>query len=794
MTFGADPSIPAAAGAAPGMHACPQCPKSFARHCDLNKHAKSHTRPYKCKEPGCKYNTRGWPTAKELERHYNDKHSATPRTFRCLFEPCTYWSKRESNCKQHMEKAHNWEYVRSKSKGKRTTAQAKEAVDEDAADEDAAESNDDGMPAGGNNSPSAEPAFMNSHQFRSGDFVLYDGDDQADAIGEDDSLYSCYPEPQMADAYLPWTSPVTRLKKTEYFIERFSQTYKGIQDDRDTPMSGCSSDLDSGLSPYGFPGTQQYPQPAAPTHHAHGSMIKVESPVLTLDSVFPGNSKFEPVDGALFEPKQDPGLVSPGGASHPSKAHGTCKRGDSNSDDGCIPTKKQRPNPVENFTDTSMPDIFRFAHPEIYDKSRKDRYSPCHTVHREISTLVRHLSRPAHRLKVTERYISSFDIEDPDFQHPRAGVCRTCWQSFDNRSAFETHVAAPCPKVSKGKREKWRVLFESFTSLRDSTDDASHGADAVQNLAETEMELCEPDHHLPETAKIPPISVPASTASSGTALGPSPNDGAVHIVPASELARIQREHQALRQRNQQLERMAKALLIQRLYRENLRAPAASSPGVRTPTSSTKDCQLGTAIPALSDRDNLLQHMDSQSTDVDVHAFMAEFADARQVLNGTQLGPTATGPSQSAIHRVPPSPPTQLANYPDAGSNQANNWQSKAQPLPSIADSGYGTEQRRASLATIQVINPEDAAVVPAGPLTQPSTAGATEQKGVDEADSSLAHGGCYTSTNTSQPGFLTDQDMADYADPSYNIFYQDHVLQSRPPPLGFTFECSSQTD
>ena len=38
--------------------------------------------------------------------------------FKCQFRPCPYESKRESNCKQHMEKAHGWAYVRSKNNGK----------------------------------------------------------------------------------------------------------------------------------------------------------------------------------------------------------------------------------------------------------------------------------------------------------------------------------------------------------------------------------------------------------------------------------------------------------------------------------------------------------------------------------------------------------------------------------------------------------------------------------------------------------------------------------------------------
>ncbi|KAF2489641.1 hypothetical protein BU16DRAFT_161590 [Lophium mytilinum] len=52
-----------------------------------------------------------------------DELSIEPPLYKCLYPPCTYASKRESNCKQHMEKAHGWEYVRSKSNGrKKTTA------------------------------------------------------------------------------------------------------------------------------------------------------------------------------------------------------------------------------------------------------------------------------------------------------------------------------------------------------------------------------------------------------------------------------------------------------------------------------------------------------------------------------------------------------------------------------------------------------------------------------------------------------------------------------------------------
>ncbi|KAK3330233.1 hypothetical protein B0H66DRAFT_51770 [Apodospora peruviana] len=97
----------------------PGCNKEFKRPCDLTKHEKTHSRPWKCPVTTCKYHEYGWPTEKEMDRHHNDKHSSAPPMYECLFKPCPYKSKRESNCKQHMEKAHGWQYVRTKTNGKK---------------------------------------------------------------------------------------------------------------------------------------------------------------------------------------------------------------------------------------------------------------------------------------------------------------------------------------------------------------------------------------------------------------------------------------------------------------------------------------------------------------------------------------------------------------------------------------------------------------------------------------------------------------------------------------------------
>ncbi|KAJ2989107.1 hypothetical protein NUW58_g3635 [Xylaria curta] len=106
----------------------PGCNKEFKRPCDLTKHEKTHSRPWKCPIPTCKFHEYGWPTEKEMARHVNDKHSAAPAMFECEYKPCPYKSKRESNCKQHMEKAHGWTYKRSKvpkTKGSKAGSSAK---------------------------------------------------------------------------------------------------------------------------------------------------------------------------------------------------------------------------------------------------------------------------------------------------------------------------------------------------------------------------------------------------------------------------------------------------------------------------------------------------------------------------------------------------------------------------------------------------------------------------------------------------------------------------------------------
>ncbi|KAF5685235.1 zinc finger transcription factor ace1 [Fusarium circinatum] len=68
----------------------------------------SESRPWKCPVSTCTYHHYGCLTEDDRDRHCREKHSETPAMYECLFKPCSYQSKRETSCRQHMEKAHGW--------------------------------------------------------------------------------------------------------------------------------------------------------------------------------------------------------------------------------------------------------------------------------------------------------------------------------------------------------------------------------------------------------------------------------------------------------------------------------------------------------------------------------------------------------------------------------------------------------------------------------------------------------------------------------------------------------------
>ncbi|KAK0737021.1 hypothetical protein B0T21DRAFT_383091 [Apiosordaria backusii] len=653
-------------------HICSHCKKSFARLCDLNKHAKSHSRPYKCLFTNCKYHEHGWPTAKELERHVNDKHSPSPRTFACLYQPCPYRSKRESNCKQHMEKAHKWKYVRSKSNGKRLPVTAQSDIVYRLKTDDATL----GARNFGPSPISPQPQLVPPH---GGDFVLYDDDGlQEDAFGEeDDEAYSHFQDVQAFQSYLPWNSPNTRVRQAESVIDSYNGT---LEKPVSSEFYGTGL-LDPRLSSYQTPpGSEAHRTPDTPCLDIAAS-IKVESPTVTMDFFSPQKRKFEPVDGSSQDSKP---------ATNPARGIGSSGASKANAQRPTTGPAKSISNRRDSFNEDSR-------RPTKKAKQTPETYSPCHTVHRDISTLV-----PAHRFKVTDRFISSFD-QDENFRHPRVGVCRWCWLTFTDRSEFEAHVSNMCEKVSKGKREKWRVLLNSFTPLVDGPSHTHTSFDLVQESEEDGWDqLSRGLEESPEVDDSTRVPVASPALVYPTYHG--------EFVPLTEHQRLLKEHQALQEKHRRLlGQVTQAMYARQVCENNTRNQPLDARDnmllaamARAPSKVERSSLLQQQHKLL-DRDNLVQHMDSQSTDVDVQGFLEEVENAHKGLTRQDSGFSTT--SRSTIHHVPPSPPLRSLDYADDDQHDAahgsgsQNLQTRKQPT-SHADSGYATEGRRGSLAEL----------------------------------------------------------------------------------------------
>jgi len=380
-----------------GVHSCPHCEKHFDRACDLNKHAKSHSRPFKCAFQSCKYWSLGWPTAKELERHNNDKHSAAPRTYPCLFQHCSYKSKRESNCKQHMEKTHGWSYVRSKSNGRRVTRRVGPQL----------ASLKTFMPRCPSQSVRRGSGSLEQPPRQTQeDFVLFphEHDDTPSGDEHDDSGYMDADDrcSQGSDVVIPWTSPDTRLRRRETFLQTFHQKFNGPEDDlpidpRLASLGGVDSLSQSrtaednlNLTPH-TARTEQTPGDASIKHEHAVSATSQSFPsarfALALQqrpagSAPPSNhsrkSSATVTQSAVTSSISDPAYQ----VSKTSKRKEDAERGDEH------PQKKFKPSPRSDFRDNQMPDIYVAAYPEVYNREIRPLYQSCETEHKDISTLV----------------------------------------------------------------------------------------------------------------------------------------------------------------------------------------------------------------------------------------------------------------------------------------------------------------------------------------------------------------------------------------------------------------------
>lgn len=383
-----------------GIFHCQSCGKQYTRHCDLNKHVKTHSRPFKCPVEACRYYTFGWPTEKELDRHYNDKHSTEPKTFACLWHDCKYSSKRESNCKQHMEKVHGYNYVRS-----RAGAKEEEPVGP-------CDSNRDVF------HPRSKLAIRTVPDVLLTRSPLEQcspaAPDSASSLDLDRTM------PYDQDIYIPWNPPVTRLRSNETFLHDFTQTYAptnpvAIQDSdwlsvpidprlrnptstgtntpNNTPTSSIYStreDLFKALPTIVTPKSSPTVTSQVLTPVSESSPVLLQHPALRSEATTPQDA--EPPRGQGQTGFHSLGASNTGYLNTYGKRQVRfVKERDNDSDEGDEPPIKRTKIPGGNDDESGDPEMycpFRVAHPEIYDVEVHSRYYSCHTKHHNISTVV----------------------------------------------------------------------------------------------------------------------------------------------------------------------------------------------------------------------------------------------------------------------------------------------------------------------------------------------------------------------------------------------------------------------
>lgn len=330
------------------------------------------------------------------------------------------------------------------------------------------------------------------------------------------------------------------------------------------------------------------------------------------------------------------------------------------------------------------------------------------------------MGRPAHRLTVSKDAISSFEIDDPNYPHPRVGICRRCWRTWHDQAEFDQHAANPCNKVSKGKREKWQILYEGFTPLVDISMSQAAPERPLQVIGSQPEELRQSpsrqsgffmaslwDDH---------VSTPSSVSSQADIYA-QPSAPPVP-VPGQALIPTEEYYMRLEKENAQLRQLVAATAQDRHVHggpsHNPRGSHfAGGPSMslhlgplstdRLVASSSRPAAPGSTRQGQSpERDNLILHMGSQPhRDVDVHGLMNE---PKENLSRHNSGLSSS--SKSTIHHVSNSPPQRLDEYPDA--REATNAQAtkatpNRKPPTSIPDSGYasaGNRNRHGSLGDI----------------------------------------------------------------------------------------------
>ena len=356
----------------------------------------------------------------------------------------------------------------------------------------------------------------------------------------------------------------------------------------------------------------------------------------------------------------------------------------------------------------------------------------------------RHFGRAAHRLQVDDRSISSFDMEDPQFRHPAAGLCKKCWRPFTDRDAFNNHLQQACANASRSKREKYKLLQDTFCPLVDNGERSLSSPDPTpligtgpifSNVTAPRRSIAESNADMSEIISVAgdlPLAAPAPATAIDDEEMVKMSD---HVALRNRVDALEESNKELVLSNKKLVAFASYIMAQR--RQGPSAAGSSStpsrpaghqtgqpmthqqsapstgPASMIPPSTTHQPATGQS----RDKEGLLGGMNSQSTDCDDEQDFDE--DAQHILSTM---PSVAGSEHSTLRHVPltPSarfhrnftdeleslPATEAQNIHNNNSNN-NTAQSRGhRPKTSLTDSGYGSyNQRHLMVAAAQEGHP-----------------------------------------------------------------------------------------
>lgn len=246
---------------------------------------------------------------------------------------------------------------------------------------------------------------------------------------------------------------------------------------------------------------------------------------------------------------------------------------------------------------------------------------------------------------------------------------------FYSRAEFEGHIARDCDKVSKGKQEKWDILYHAFTPY--VTDVMSSGlVDGTQSANTTISQL---HHHVRSQSNIGP----------GLGRMCAPSDDAPHNPSSPTTVELgfteRREPESPRPTEVQQLRAALSYLLLPLLEDKNDTPDAEK------LRHLRECkERATVIQGVfnhqlqEDDQQILRGLKLQHNELP-QGLMDEINSQQDVINSQQpLSRTSSGLSSGRITHVPTSPPQQAEEFVGAGHGHLP---------PSNADSGYGSANR-----------------------------------------------------------------------------------------------------